>query len=122
MTNMIPEELHPKPTDSEQLDFVYRKDDFTIPIIAIYNALSPLEKECFNAFLQERDQQRLAVALEVLPKVVYTLDEVKEFNKRLDSRQQQSMIDRSAEFIKTIHQVRTALAAALGPDNSKTKE
>jgi hypothetical protein len=66
----------------------------------------------------ERDQQRLSAALEALPKIVHTLDEVRELNKHLDSRMQQSVIDKSAGFIETIEQCRIALTAALGPDNS----
>lgn len=111
-----------KPTDSEQLDFVYERDNFRIPIKAVYADMPPLDKECFDAFLAQRDQQRLTAALEALPT---------KWELRVDQTQP---TNRQTGYNECLDQCKAALTAALNPkghgnmpiplspDNSQAKE
>lgn len=43
--------------DHVLFDFVYKRDDFTVPMQAVWNSLSPLHQECLAAYLAAREQE-----------------------------------------------------------------
>jgi hypothetical protein len=44
--------------NDEELDFVYKRDGFTIPIRAVYESLTPMQKECLTAWTNALIHQR----------------------------------------------------------------
>lgn len=76
----------------------------------------------FEEFVTSREQPLkrsiLAEAMERGPKNKYTLDEVAEANKHLDSRTQQSALDRSRGMIETNEQWRSALQAMMDEEGN----
>jgi hypothetical protein len=118
----------PKPTDSEQLPAWMESLGFTfwqegeedgVPVGCWVNEsleepISPEAAELFYEDKLERDQQRLSAALEI---VEAEYQKLRTIGRVMDDGYTHLFID--CDYRPNI---KKALTAALGPDNSKTKE
>jgi hypothetical protein len=73
----------PLPVGQAELTFVYKRDGFSIPIRAVYESLTPIEKEAFDAYVaaQATAAQERAVLRAALEARIDELQTVAKDNK-----------------------------------------
>ena len=89
------------------------KDYISDAILTLVNAIKTSEQSNTTALLEE-------VIKMVEGKIVHSTEELKELNRHLDSRLQQTSIDVSSGFIEAIETVKHSLQEALDDINKKS--